>query len=126
MRTNIILALVFATCLMVNTRSQSEQKPAATQAQFVVIYSTGAAWDTTKAPNEQPYFAEHSAQLAALRKSGIISLGGRYGDKGMIILTASDKAEADSIVFNDVAVKNRLFDAEVYRFHAFYDGCVTK
>jgi hypothetical protein len=126
MRTLSILALVFVTCLLANSQSQSDQKPAETLPNFVVIYTTGAAWDTTKAPNEQAYFSEHSAQLAALRKSGIISLGGRYGDKGMIILTAANKATADSIVFSDVAVRNRLFEAEVYLFQTFYGGCVYK
>ena len=28
---------------------------------FVVHFSTGPTWDTTKAPNEQVTFAEHSA-----------------------------------------------------------------
>ncbi len=60
-----------------------------TDSLFIVIYTVGAAWDASKQPNEQLYFKEHSANLSALRKQGVIKAGARFADKGMIVLQQS-------------------------------------
>jgi len=91
---------------------------------FIVTYSTGENWDPNKEPHEQDHFNDHSSHLGDLRKSEKIKLGGRYGDKGMIILIAKDEEEAKSLIFNDPAIKNKLFKAELHPFYHFYSGCV--
>jgi len=91
---------------------------------FAITYTTGAKWDTTMAPNEQPYFKEHSMHLASLRKSGKIALGARFGDKGFIVLKVKDEAEAKAILAEDKSVKHGTFEALLERFYPFYEGCV--
>ncbi len=91
---------------------------------FALIYTTGSAWNSELAPNEQPYFREHSKHLAQLRKADKIAIGARYSDKGLIILKVKDKAEADSIIASDTSIKYKTFKAELYPFNAFYTGTI--
>jgi len=91
---------------------------------FIVLYTVGENWDTTKQAYEQPYFKEHSTHLSELRKAKKIEIGGRYSDSGMILLKAKDETEAKTIIFNDTAIKNKTFKAEIFAFDTFYKGCV--
>lgn len=91
---------------------------------YIVTYTTGTLWDANKAPNEQPYFKEHSANLSKLRKEGIIKLGARYADKGMIVIAANSFIVAKELILKDEAVSKGLFNADIQRFSVFYDGCV--
>jgi hypothetical protein len=93
---------------------------------YIVTYTTGPAWDNLKAPNEQPFFMDHSANLAKLRKEGVIRAGVRYAEMGIIFLSASSLLAAKEIVFADQAVVNKLFNAEVQRLNVFYDGCIER
>jgi|GEM_PF-992097 len=91
---------------------------------FVVLYTIGANWDTTKPAHEQLYFKEHSLHLSALRKSKKIDIGGRYSDKGMIILKVRDENEAKTLITKDKAVQNEIFKTEIFPFSPFYKGCI--
>lgn len=91
---------------------------------FIVLYTTGDSWDTTKQTSEQTYFKEHSAHLAQLRKEKRIDIGGRYSDTGMLLLKASTLAEAEELITKDVAIKNKLYKAAIFPFSPFYKGCV--
>ena len=91
---------------------------------FIVLYTIGESWDTTKTASGQLHFKEHSAHLARLRAAGTIELGARFGDTGMIIVRAKNKDEAHAIVSDDEAIRNRLFKTEIFSFHAFYTGCI--
>lgn len=91
---------------------------------FVVLYTIGENWDTTKQTHEQLYFKEHSTHLSELRKTKKISIGGRYSDTGMLLLKAKDKAEAQNLITNDIAIKNKIFKVEIFSFDPFYEGCV--
>jgi len=93
---------------------------------YLVTYTTGVAWDHTKAPNEQPYFKEHSANLGKLRKEGVITAGARYAEKGIIFMKTATLQAAKEIVFSDMAVINKLFNADVQKLNVFYDGCIEK
>jgi hypothetical protein len=93
---------------------------------YVVTYTTGPSWNMEKAPSEQPFFNEHSANLGQWRKEGIIKLGARYGEKGMIVISVPSLSHATQLIANDVAVANQLFVADVQRFAVFYDGCVDR
>lgn len=98
--------------------------PAEEHTYFIVLYTTGENWDTTKAHHEQTYFSEHSAHLSSLRKQQKIQVGARYSNTGMIILQARDSAEAQEIVHRDPAVRNKLFKAEIHPLYPFYAGCL--
>ena len=93
---------------------------------FVVTYTTGTAWDHTKAPGEQPYFKEHSANLSKLRKEGVIKAGARYGEKGMIFISAKSLSLAKDIILSDPAVIHKLFEADIQKLMVFYDGCIER
>jgi uncharacterized protein YciI len=117
------ITLAFALlCLTVKlTRAQENLKR---DSLYVVTFTTGAAWDVAKAPQEQNYFKEHSANLSKLRKEGLIKLAARYADKGIIVVAASSILEARKRINSDPAVINKLFDADIQKLLVFYDGCM--
>jgi len=87
---------------------------------FVVHFSTGPAWDTTRTPNEQVTFAEHSANLSRLRSEGVIRFGGRYDEFGMIILRSSSLENATAMIETDPGVKSGLFVFRIAPIRVFY------
>ena len=91
---------------------------------FVALYTTGDAWDNSKAPNEQAYFKAHSNFLQQLRSEKIIALGARYDETGMVVFKASDLTAAKTLIHSDSAVQNKLFDVEIHEFSSFYNGCI--
>ena len=93
---------------------------------YVVTYTAGSSWDVNKPPHEQPYFKAHSARLGQLRKDGVIKFGARYGEKGMIVISALTYSAAKEIVTTDDAVINNLFVTDVQRLNIFYDGCLER
>jgi hypothetical protein len=102
------------------------QSPTPSDSLFIVTYVTGPAWDAKKPPNEQPHFKEHSANLSAWRKDGIIRFGARYADKGIIFLTASSLKAARERIMSDQGVSGGLFVADVQPLMPFYYGCIEK
>lgn len=114
--------LIFSSMLMMFS-SYAQTAP---DSLYMVIYTTGPAWDASKSPNEQPYFKEHSSTLSKLRQAGMIKAGARYAEKGMIVLSAKSYASAREIIFADVAVVNKLFLAEVQKLSVFYEGCLER
>lgn len=113
------LLLAGATVFEMNNTFQKENY-------FILHYMPGPSWDDEKAPNEQAWFAEHSRFLSSLRTSGRAKIGGRYADKGMIIFTARDKTQADSLLSTDPSITHGTFRAEVYPISFFYRGSITK
>src|SRR5687767_7636179 len=93
---------------------------------FLVQFTVGEAWVKEKAPQEQAYFAEHSANLKRLRTEGKLLLGGRYSDKGMIIIKAASVEAVQREIDQDPSVANRTFTAAIHPFAPFYDGCVER
>lgn len=108
------------TLLFLSGRKQDDQKL------FIVIYTPGSAWDMTKQPQDQAYFSFHSKRLGNFRKEGKILLGARYSNKGMIVMPGENEEEIRKFVFADSAVIGKTFDAEVFPYNVFYDGCVKK
>ena len=118
----IILCLALVGVVSITTGFA--QEPAEGGRHFIVLYTLGEHWDPARQAHEQVYFKEHSAHLQALRKSKKISLGGRYSDTGMLLLKATDEAEAERLIMNDVAVQNKLFTVKIFPFDEFYKGCI--
>jgi hypothetical protein len=102
--------------------AQSTQK---SDSLYIVTYTTGPSWDANKKPSEQAYFKEHSANLSKWRKEGIIQLGARYSDKGIIILKAPSLLVAKELVLRDEGVLYKLFEADIQKFNVFYPGCTN-
>lgn len=93
---------------------------------FIVTYTTGPAWNSAKPPNEQVYFKEHSANLSAWRKAGIIRFGARFADKGIIFLSERSLQAARERITGDQGVASGLFVADVQPLSPFYYGCIEK
>lgn len=118
--TFFIIALV----VLVSPTLQAQQSDAGGLEDFAAIYSTGENWDASLSPAEQPYFMEHSMFLYNLRKNGVITLGMRVADKGIIILKAKNLEEAKKVFQNDVSVSEKTFHLEVQPATVFYKGCL--
>ncbi len=91
---------------------------------FTMIYTPGEKWNHEITFDKQPFFNEHSAHIQKLRKEGRIVIGGRYSNKGFMLLRAKDSIEANAIVGKDLSVANQIFDVELFEFNPFYEGCV--
>lgn len=118
MKANGLTLILFLIAFVL--KAQSTEKP---DSLYIVTYTTGPSWDVSKKPNEQAYFKEHSANLSKWRKEGIIQLGARYGDKGMIVLKAPSLTAAKELVLKDEGVHYKLFEADVQKFNVFCQGC---
>jgi len=92
---------------------------------FVVIFSLGPNWDADKPADQQRGFREHSANLQRLRTGQSAVLGGRYSDKGMVIIQAADEAAARGMFSGDEMVRAGVFRMELYPFAPFYTGCIN-
>lgn len=93
---------------------------------FIVTYTTGKAWNTALKVNEQPYFKEHSAHLANLRKTGVIQLGVRDREHGILFIYAGTLAQAKELIQSDAAIVNELFTVVIEKANVFFPGCVEK
>lgn len=91
---------------------------------FAMIYTPGEKWNHDITFDEQPFFSEHSKHIQKLRKEGSIVIGGRYSDKGFMLLRAVDSSKAAAVVQKDPSVTNDIFKVELFEFNAFYTGCV--
>jgi hypothetical protein len=124
MKLLVLLAIVFGFSLsMAQTQSSSPQQAPPKQ-YFIGIFSRGPEWMADKQANEQVGFKEHSANLQRLRTEKRIPLGGRYSDKGMVIVEAKDEAEARSFFESDVMVQKKIFTLELHQFRPFYKGSI--
>ena len=115
--------LIFCLLFLALTLGNAQEKKNKT---FTMIYTPGEGWNHQIPFNEQPYFTEHSQHLQKLRKNGKIIVGGRYSDKGFMLLQARDSIAADSIVKMDPTVEHQIFKVELFEFKPFYYGCVEK
>ena len=93
---------------------------------FIVTYTLGPSWDAALPPGSQPHFKEHSANLGAWRKEGLIRFGARYADKGIIVITAPTMQALRTRIEGDPAVANGVFRADIQPLQPFYEGCVEK
>lgn len=91
---------------------------------FAMVYTTGKNWDHDKKAHEQAYFIAHSKHLQKLRKEGKIVMGGRYDDKGFMLLRAKTLADATLITQRDSAILYSTFQVSVHPFDSFYPGYV--
>ena len=116
-----------AACLMLAlSLALLANEPAPPEKFFLVQFTVGDAWVAEKAPHEQAHFAEHSANLKRLRTAGKLLLGGRYADKGIIIVKGASEQEVRAEIDKDLSVAKGTFTAVVHPFAPFYDGCVER
>ena len=125
MRLSVILTIVLCTCLsLAQSAGGLPQETAQTKQYFIAIFSRGTAWDDGKPANEQIGFKEHSENLRRLRAEKKISIGGRYADKGMVIVEAKNEDDARTLFAADVMVSKKTFTLELHQFRPFYKGSI--
>jgi len=91
---------------------------------FAVEIKVGPKWDSSKTPNEQAFFKEHSANLKSLREAGHIVMGARYSDIGLIIFSAKSAEEVRALMSQDPSMSAGTFKYEVHALNVFYPGLV--
>ena len=118
--------LVFALLLVFASRAVADEGSPADAAPrlFAVEIRVGPNWDTAKAPGEQAFFKEHSANLKRLRDDGHIVMGARYSDIGLIVIAASSDDAVRSMMQKDPSIAAGTFVFEVHEFRVFYPGFV--
>ena len=99
-------------------------QPSEPNSLFAMVYTTGKNWDHGKKAHEQAYFMAHSKHLKTLREEGKIVMGGRYDDKGFMLLRAKTLAEAKLITQRDSSILYHTFQVSVHSFDSFYPGYV--
>lgn len=92
---------------------------------YAIEIKIGAAWDPNKAPQDQAHFREHSAHLKRLRDQGVLVMGARYADKGLVVLRAASESEAHLLMKDDPSMQAGVFTYELHPFRVFYSGTVS-
>ncbi|MFN0184866.1 MAG: YciI family protein [Aquabacterium sp.] len=92
---------------------------------FAVEIRTGPAWDASKPPQDQAHFRAHSQHLRHLREQGVLVMGARYADKGLLVLRAASLAQAQALLKDDPSMQAGVFSHEVHEFRVFYSGAVA-
>lgn len=89
---------------------------------FAVRLTTGPAWDAGKAPNDQAGMREHSANIARMRREGLLVLGARFGELGLLVLRVPDAAAAQAQFAPDPTIAAGVFKLQVDAFAPFAHG----
>lgn len=81
---------------------------------FAAIYERGCNWIPGKLITEQP-LGDHVTYLTNLHKQNVVQMGGPFadGEGGLVILEASDIAEASRIIDDDPAIQSGILKAHV-------------
>jgi len=125
MKLSVILTIVLCTCLsLAQSADRPPQETAQTKQYFIATFSRGTAWEDAKPANEQIGFKEHSENLRRLRSEKRIAIGGRYSDKGIVIVEAGNEDDARSLFAGDVMVSKKTFTLELHQFRPFYKGSI--
>ena len=121
----ISLALVMV-CLLGGFAHAEDAVAEESLSWFAVEITVGPGWDNSIAFNEQAYFNEHSAHLAALRKAGHIVMGARYADVGLLVIKANSADDVRALLDEDPSMQAGTFQYEVHPMNVFYPGLVGK
>ncbi len=121
--------LACATALLLNcappaafAQPASAPVAAAELSLFAVEIKVGPKWDQSKPPQDQPFFKEHSSNLRRMRESGLLVMGARYSDKGLVIVAASTASDVRAQMDQDPSFSAGTFAYEVHPFSVFYGG----
>lgn len=123
-------------CLVLGLLSgaAAQTAPAASAAQasaepvlplFAIEIKTGPAWDKSRAPQDQAHFREHSLHLRRLREQGVLVMGARYADKGLVVLRAAHESEVHALLKGDPSIQAGVFQYELHEFRVFYSGTLV-
>ncbi len=88
---------------------------------IAVFYSPDKKWETGKSITQQN-LSEHRNYYQQLLEQGKVIIGGATleDNLGLIILNIHDKEEAEKIIANDPAIKNKIMTAESKTFYTVF------
>lgn len=87
---------------------------------FAVRFTVGPSWDEAKPFAEQKHAAEHSANLRRMREEGLVVLGGRFADIGMIVVQAPDASTVRAQLARDPSLEAGTFRVTVDEYRPFF------
>lgn len=122
-----VFSFLLTCCLALDAAAQSAGAAPAAGTElrlFAVEITVGPAWDDSKAPGDQAFFKEHSANLKRLRTAGHIVMGARYSDKGLVVFSARSADEVRAHMEQDPSMAAGTFKYEIHPFNVFYPGLV--
>lgn len=117
--------VTFLLTVLVSGASAQVASPTAVSADlplFAVEIKVGPKWDQAKSPQEQAFFKEHSSNLRRMREAGVLVMGARYSDKGLVIVAAATAADAKAQMDQDPSIGAGTFVYEIHPFNVFYAG----
>jgi uncharacterized protein YciI len=119
------LIVAVAAVLLIGS-AWGQQTPVAPSALplFAIELTVGPKWDAAKPPQDQPFFREHSANLARLREAGSVVIGARYADKGLVVVAAPTIEAAQAMMDGDPSIAAGTFVFDVHPFNVFYGGTI--
>lgn len=123
----LTLAFILAAAMLPGGASAQVAGPPAASADlplFAIEIKVGPKWDVSKPPQEQTFFQEHSANLRRMRDAGVLLMGARYSDKGLVVVSAATAAEVRAQMDQDPSVAAGTFMYEVHPFNVFYGGAL--
>jgi hypothetical protein len=120
----IVIVLVLAPVVASAAIRQSQARTAGPT--MALLFTTGSGWDQAKSPNEQRGFQSHSANLRRLRDAGVIVAGGRFGDYGLILVSAPTVDSATAMVKPDSSLIAGTFKVAVTPWSTIYEGAITR
>jgi hypothetical protein len=116
-------ALAGLALLLVSGSGLGAQTPSAPPPKmFAVRLTTGPAWDAAKPPNDQAGMREHSANIARLRREGVLVLGARFGELGLLVLRVPDATAAAAQFEPDPTIAAGVFKLQIDAFSPFAHG----
>ena len=114
-----LLAICVAT---VSTLTAQTPAPLSPPKLYAVRLTKGPAWDEAKAPNDQAGMREHSANIARLRREGVLVHGARFGEVGLLVLRLPDEAAVAAQLASDPAIAGGVFKVQTDAYAPFAHG----
>lgn len=111
-----------ALLLAAGTGLAAQTPPAPAPKMFAVRLTTGPAWDAARPPNDQAGMREHSANIARMRREGVLVLGARFGEVGLLVLRVPDAGAARAQFEPDPTIAAGVFKLQVDAFAPFAHG----
>lgn len=123
-RPPLALALVLSLGLTVLAPGRlAAQAPAETPPPlWAVRLTVGPAWDAARAPNDQTGMREHSANIARMRAEGVLVVGARFGELGLLVLRVPDEEAVRTQLAPDPAIQGGVFEVRIDRWSGFAHG----
>jgi hypothetical protein len=112
----LLLSLSFVTAVLAQPPSPPVPRL------YAVRLTTGPAWDSAKSPNTQAGMAEHSANIARLRRDGTLVHGARFGELGLLILRLPDESAVRAALAPDPTITSGVFKIQIDPYAPFAHG----